>query len=203
MAGPPRQPGRRASTGERLAAAGLLGALPAIALGIYFAGRSPPTAAPPPPAEGLSLADLLPRPPAGAPLAIAVAPEAWPADKMYEKIDGEDRAYLKHGCLGLAAMTLRHAGTGETIDVFLYRFATPAGAEKVFAEQAPPDDAAEAADRPKYVDVGDRAYTSYGCCYLRAGPFYLKLIAGADTPAAAAATLKLARAFAAGRKEGT
>lgn len=133
------------------------------------------------------LLPMLPRPQGQSPFEITTPPKQWPADRMHEKINGEDEAYLKHGCLALAAMTLTNADSAATIDIYLYQMATPAAARAIFEEQTPPDG-------PTYVDIGDKAYTSWGSCYVRAGPLYLKLIAG-DAGAAAAEALNLARQF--------
>jgi len=199
---PTAQPGRRASPGEWVAAAALLLALPAIGLGIYLAGRGYVEPTPPQPAQAAPSADALdlisrlPLPPAGSPLKVTTPPKQWPAKRMYEKIDGEDKAYLTHGCVGLAAATLTDPAEQITIDLYLYQMTTPEAAEKVFAAQAPPEDAPDPAHRPRYVDIGDRAYLSGGCCYVRAGAYYLKLIAGFETPAATQRILELARQFA-------
>ena len=190
---------RRTSPGEWLAAAALLLALGGIVLAIYLARR---TGAPPapsaPPATAPAAADLaalLPAPDNDSPFRILVPARHWPADKMHQKINGEDRAYLKHGCLGLAAATLSNPDSGVTLDVYLYQMTAAASAEAVFDEQAPRQDAPAPRDRPNWIDLGDKAYTSYGCCYVRAGAFYLKVIPAAETPLAQAEAMKLARQF--------
>ncbi len=210
-----RKPRRRLP--ETLAGLVLLLALPAIVVGIYRHRRRG-TPAPPPepprrrsrppgrtahaaPAKTADLLALLPRPSKFSPFRITTPPQQWPADKMHEKIDGEDGAYLKHGCAGLAAMTLTEAKSGQTIDVYLYQMSTPAAAAAVFGEQAPPEQALDPADRPKQVQVGDKAYTSYGCCYVRSGAYYLKLITGTRTGTAAIEALNLGRDFAEKVKE--
>jgi len=114
---------------------------------------------------------------------------------MYEKINGEDEAYLKHGCVALAAMTLTDKASGATVDIYLYRMATPAAARAVFEEQAPPADTSQLRDRPRYVDIGDKAYTSWGCYYVRAGEFYLKLIASDQAGPSATQAARLAIRF--------
>ena len=192
---------RRRTPGEWLAATALLLALPAIVLAIYLS-RTPPIVPPAPPHHPADLAALLPRPAAGSAFRVTTAAKQWPAAKMHEKIDGEDAAYLKHGCVALAAMTLTEAKTDLTVEMYLYRMATPAAARAVFREQAPREDAPDPVDRPTWVRIGDEAYTSYGCCYVRAGALYLKIIAGAATPSAGAETAALALAFVAGLNPG-
>ena len=147
------------------------------------------------------LADLIPKPQKESPFRISSAAKQWSAEKMHEKINGEDMVYLDAGCLGLAAMTLSNSTGTETIDLYLFEMRTPGAAEKVFAAQAPPDDAQAAADRPKYVDLGDKAYTTYGSCYLRVGAFYLKVLVSAESKTAAETALGLARKFAERREE--
>ena len=142
---------------------------------------------------------LLPRPDKKSPYRISTPPKQWTAEKMHEKINGEDIVYLEAGCLGLAAMTLANASGTETIDLYLFQMTTPAAAAKVFAEQAPPDDAAKSAEKPRSVKLGDKAYTSYGSCYLRAGQLYLKISVNAESKAAAEQAMALARKFAEGR----
>jgi len=93
-------------------------------------------------------------------------------------------------------MTLTNPADANTLDLFLYQMAGPAAAERILAEQAPREDAPDPADRPEYVDVGDKAYLSYGCCYVRAGSFYLKIIAGSQAPGSVREVLELARRFA-------
>jgi hypothetical protein len=217
---------RGSSRAEAIAAVALLGALPAIALGIYLAGRGYVPDSPsqqagdegvaeevamPPQLRGrggqaeemADLVALLPRPEDGSAFKVSVPARQWPAGRMYEKIDGEDKVYLDAGCRGLAAMTLAKADDEtDSIDVFLYQMTSPAAAEKVFAEQAPAADAVDAADRPEYVQIGQKAYTSHGSCFLRVGEFYLKLINNGESRAAGEEVLKLARRFADGVKDG-
>jgi len=210
----PDRPARR----PWLAAAVLLAVLPGVVAAIILArGQGGPAALPEPadqaqplvvevvmqpeyaagepPGQFGALAALLPRPADDSTFRISTAAQQWPANRMYEKIDGEDKAYLKHGCTGLAAATLKHRDSGVTIEMFLYRMADGPAAEAVFNEQAPSPDAPDPRDRPEWVAIGDRAYLSYGCCYLRAGAHYLKLLAAAETPAAGGEVRRLARRF--------
>jgi len=156
------------------------------------------------PGEGTEMADLtalLPRPEKQSPFHISTAAKQWPAEKMHEKINGEDVVYLDAGCLGLGAMTLANASGMETIDLYLFQMKTPDAARDVFAAQGPDDNAPKPSDRPKYIDLGDKAYTTYGSCYLRTGRFYLKVLVNGESNAAADAALNLARKFAEKRKE--
>jgi len=194
-----KKAGRGASVGKWVAAAVLLLALAGIGVGIWLSGREGgPTKTPDRRQRAKPMADLvalLPRPGEDSSFELVAPARQWPAEKMHEKIDGEDGAYLKHGCLGLGAATLERRGDGGTIDLFLYQMTTPAAAAAVFDEQAPPADAPEPRRRPTPVDVGDKAYVSYGCCYVRSGPFYLKVITSAAVPSATASAVGLARAF--------
>jgi len=219
---------RRSSPGERVAGAVLLAALPAVALAIVLApgAAGPGTPGEPAGEEGLAeevvmqpqflagrpagassqpssadLTALLPRPDAESPFRVAAPPKHWPAEKMYEKINGEDTVYLDAGCVGLAAMTVTNASGTETIDLYLFGMKTPAAAEEVFAQQAPDDSASDPAGRPAYVDLGDKAYTIYGSCFVRAGPLYLKIMVNAESDAAIAEAMKLAVRFTAARAE--
>jgi len=220
----------RSSRGELIAAVVLLAALPAVVVGLVLArgsvtpvptsgaarepeGHLPEEVIMQPqygggtsaravtPAKTTDLIALLPAPGKPSPFRISSAGKQWPAEKMHEKINGEDMVYLEAGCLGLAAMTLSNSAGTETIDLYLFEMRTPGSAEKVFAEQAPAEDAPDVADRPNYVDLGDKAYTTYGSCCLRAGRFYLKVLVNAESKAASEAALKLARAFAEQHKE--
>jgi len=210
------------------AAAVLLAALPAIVLGLVLArgGRPKPPAergSSEPVAEELimqpqyapgstaaqtqsaspktvDLTALLPKPDKQSPFSISAAAKQWTADKMHEKINGEDVVYIDAGCLGLAAMTLANASGTETIDLLLFRMTSANAAGEVFADQAPDAAAPKPADRPNYVDLGDKAYTSYGSCYLRAGEFYLKVIVTGESKTAFDTALNLARKFAEERK---
>lgn len=164
----------------------------------YAGGASARTAAP---GKTADLAALLPRVPEQSPFRVSSPVKQWTAEKMHEKINGEDEVYLKAGCLGLAAMTLSNGPGTETIDLYLFEMRAPGSAEKVFAEQAPPGDAPTPADRPTYVDLGDKAYTTYGSCYLRVGRFYLKVLVNGESKGAADAAMALARKFAEQRKE--
>ena len=233
-----KRPGHfgRASARELTAAVALLGALPAIVVGLVLTRGSGPQTLPdrtsdrdvPPresregaaeelimqpqyalgggaaPGAGPEMADLtalLPTPEKQSPFGISTAPKQWPAEQMHEKINGEDVIYLDAGCLGLGAMTLANASGMETIDLYLFQMKTPDAARDVFAAQAPDDAAPKPSDRPKYVDLGDKAYTTYGSCYLRTGRFYLKVLVNGESKAAADAALNLARKFAEKRKE--
>ena len=164
----------------------------------YAPGGAAATVAEP---EMADLTALLPTPEKQSPFHISAAAKQWPAEKMHEKINGEDAVYLDAGCLGLGAMTLANASGMETIDLYLFQMKTPDAARDVFAAQAPDKDAAKPSDRPKYVDLGDKAYTTYGSCYLHAGRFYLKVLVNGESKSAAAAALNLARKFAAKCKE--
>jgi len=150
------------------------------------------------PGAGPELADLtalLPRPDKQSPFRVSAAAKQWPAEQMHEKINGEDVVYLDAGCLGLGAMTLANASGTETIDLLLFQMKSANAAGEVFAAQAPDAAAPKPADRPKYVDLGDKAYTTYGSCYLRAGPFYLKVMVNGESKTAADTALNLARKF--------
>ena len=156
------------------------------------------------PGAGPEMADLtalLPTPEKQSPFRISTAAKQWPAAQMHEKINGEDVVYLDAGCLGLGAMTLANASGTESIDLYLFQMKTSDAARDVFAAQAPDAAAANPSDRPKYVDLGDKAYTTYGSCRLRTGRFYLKVLVNGESQAAADAALSLARKFAAKCKE--
>lgn len=153
------------------------------------------------PASTASLTALLPKPGEQSSFRITTPPTQWPSEKMYEKINGEDAVYLEAGCAGLAAMTLANPAGTETIDVYLFRMTTPQAAGTVFAAQAPDDQAADPADRPNYVALGDKAYTTYGSCYLRVGVYYLKVLVNGESKAAAEEALALARRFAANQRK--
>ena len=159
--------------------------------------RQGPGAVPAP----VDLAALLPAPAKLSPFRITSPPRQWTAEKMHEKINGEDIIYIEAGCIALAAMTLSDGPGTETIDLYLFQMRTPEAAEKVFAAQAPSDNAADEADRPKYVDLGDKAYTAYASCYLRAGAFYLKILVSGESKAAADEATALARRFALKHKD--
>jgi hypothetical protein len=154
----------------------------------------PEYAAGEPPGQFGALAALLPRPADDSTFRISTAARQWPANRMYEKIDGEDIVYLDAGCLGLAAMSLSNGSGMETIDTFLYRMVSAAAAKEVFDQQAPEADGTGAGERPKWLKLGDQAYTWYGSCYVRAGEYYLKIIVSGESAARNQAA-RLARQF--------
>ena len=147
------------------------------------------------PAEGRNenLVAVLPRPDQGSPFRISTPAQYWLADKMYEKINGEDIVYLDAGCEALAAMTVSLPDDTESIDLYLFRMKTPAAAAKVLAEQAPE---AGPADLPSGLDLADEARVSYGSWYVRSGPFYLKVIVNGESPTATDTATNLASKFA-------
>ena len=163
--------------------------------------RGPSTPSPRAGAEMTDLIALLPRPEKQSPFHISAAPKQWSAEQMHEKINGEDVVYIDAGCLGLGAMTLANASGMETIDLYLFQMKTPDAARDVFTAQAPDENASKPSDRPNYIDLGDKAYTTYGSCYLHAGRFYLKVMVNGESKSAAAAAIDMARKFAKKHKE--
>jgi hypothetical protein len=97
--------------------------------------------------------------------------EAFPADRMYEKIDGKADYYLQYGATELCS--------GEWVadqrrwDMYLYRFKDAQGARGAFTGERPTK-ADPLPDLP--------GYTVPGQIGLAAGPFYLQLVS--ETPAA-------------------
>lgn len=151
-----------------------------------YAAASKPHREPP-----KALVELLPRPDADSAYQVVTPAKQWPADRMYEKINGEDFIYLQAGCRALAAMTLGQAGGDEMLELFLFEMNDPAAAAEVFEKQKPPSDAARS---PESLELGDEGYTHYGSCYVRCGRYYLKIIVAGQSQAADLA-LELTRRF--------
>lgn len=142
-----------------------------------------------------TLTALLPRLQDESSYHVSTAAQEWPADSMYEKINGEDIVYLDAGCIGLAAVSFSDETGMKTLDVFLFEMTSDDAAREVFDQQMPSPNGVDGQDRFERLDLGDRAYMWYGSCYVQAGKYYLKIIVSSESQAAKERAVKLARQF--------
>jgi hypothetical protein len=102
-------------------------------------------------------------------------PEVYPAERLYEKIDGQDAAYLAFGVRQLRFVSLGLADhPARMIDVYEYDMGTPDKALGIFAKERD----------PQGTPLGflKKGYRSGPALYFCHGSFYVQLIASDAEP---------------------
>ncbi len=120
--------------------------------------------------------------------------QSFPADRMFEKINGKADYYLQYGAIELCSG--EWVANGQRWDMYLYRFKEEQGARGAYIGERPSDG--------KAIE-GVGGYTVPGQAALAAGPFYLQLnaqAAGADTRAAVELALALVSTWGRARPPG-
>ncbi len=120
--------------------------------------------------------------------------EEYPADRLNEKINGEDMVYLKRGCLGLAwSAYVSRADEQMSVRISIYDMADAANARSIY-------EYVRGAWGPELeaVDIGDEAYMVLGSIFFRSGRYYVKLQGSADEPAVSSACKIMATEIAKG-----
>ena len=98
--------------------------------------------------------------------------ERFPADRMFEKIDGADEAFLRHGVRELIYKGFETAG-GDAADVFIYDMGSEDAATVMFTE----DSGMEPGTREGFDGAIAVAEST---AYLRCGPYYVQIFASAE-----------------------
>lgn len=115
----------------------------------------------------------------------------FPADRLYEYLDGDADRYVKAGVEQVLTSDYRYRDKIDAVaDVFVMKDA--AGAETVF--QSYPSSAGQPAQ------LGDAARLYPGTLMFRSGRFFVRIVAYGEGPDVAGALLSLGRALA-GRAE--
>jgi hypothetical protein len=133
---------------------------PVLVAVLLWSGRSVDPALVEPPAPSAAPGAALPRP-EGWTLSGAAS---YPAERMYEKINGKAPYYHEYGAVSLDSGTWSDGS--NRWDMLLYRFATPDGARGAFRGERPD----ERADVPG-------GYTTPGMAAASAGTAYVQLLA--------------------------
>lgn len=142
------------------------------------------TASLPPPSTG----QVLLKPDLAGPAWTALGErEYFPADRLWEKIDGQAELFLQYEVVSLEAMTYRsRQDPNLTLDVYVYNMGQPLMAFGVYSYERP-----FPVNHP--VQVGREGYEDGGL-YFWQGPFYTTIIPSLpDSPGVYETMLKMAR----------
>lgn len=105
---------------------------------------------------------------------------------LYEKINGRAPAYFEYNFEELTARSFSLEGsTGEFVDVFLFRMASPLNAFGIFSAER------DAGGQP--LDFVGDGYLSGMGFFLRQGPVYAQILASSDNPEVLGAAESFAR----------
>jgi len=115
------------------------------------------------------------------------ATRMFPAERLFEYIDGDADRYLKAGVEQTLTCDYRYRDKLDAVaDIFVMRNAT--GAQQVFEAQPP--------NGSQPLQVGDSARLYPGTLMLRKGRFFVRLVAYEVEPETPEALLSLARSIA-------
>jgi hypothetical protein len=114
------------------------------------------------------------------------ATRVFPADRLWEYIDGDADDYVKAGVEQTLTSDYRYRDQIEAAaDIFVMK--NPTGATRVFESKA--------ANGSQPAPVGDAARLYPGTLMLRKGRFFVRLVAYEESPQAPEALLALARSI--------
>jgi hypothetical protein len=116
--------------------------------------------------------------------------ESFPADRLWEKIDGGVEKFLQYDVVSLEAMTYQsRQDKNLTLDLHIYNMGQPLTAFGIYSSERPLP-----LEHP--VDVGREGYESGGI-YFWQGPYYNMIIpSNPDQPGVSETMLKIARQLA-------
>ena len=113
------------------------------------------------------------------------APEGWrqlgqseeyPADRLNEKINGEDMEFLSRGCQGLAWAAYAHKELEESfISASIYDMGEEINARNIYEHKRGPT-----GPEVKAIQMGDDTCVIYGSVFVRQGRYYVQVQAGSD-----------------------
>jgi len=113
----------------------------------------------------------------------------FPADRLWEYIDGDAEKYIRAGVSTTLTADFRYQDRLDaTADIFV--MSTADGARQIF------DSEPAAGGSP--VAIGDAGRSYRASLLFRKGPYFVRLVAYEDTPEVESALLALGRAIAAG-----
>lgn len=102
--------------------------------------------------------------------------EEYPADRLNEKINGEDMEFLSRGCLGLAWAAYAHKELEDSfISVSIYDMGGKANAKSIYEHKCGPT-----GPEVKAAQIGDESCIIYGSVFFRHGRYYVQLQAGGE-----------------------
>ena len=117
--------------------------------------------------------------------------ESFGPDTLYVKIDGKAETYLSAGLVRLDCRRFALRDDPKSwMEAFIYDMGTPRGAFGVFTTQRRPE--------AQRLDLTGFAYKTQNALFLAHGPYYVEIVAAADTPRLNDAMLAFGRNFVAG-----
>jgi hypothetical protein len=135
-----------------------------------------------------ALESLLPEAGSAPDLEISSGPRFFGPGTLWEYIDGEAEYYLQYGFQLVVTSTYASGVDRTPLVIDIYEMESPLHAFGIYAAERSPEE--------RFVRVGVEGYVGKGSLNFWKGPFYVKLSAGGECPAAEEVLLKLGREIA-------
>lgn len=110
--------------------------------------------------------------------------ERYSPGDLYEKINGRAEQYVAYDVVALTFISMRNP-KGDFIDVFVYDMGRPLNAFGIFSMERPPS--------REPLRLGHAGYQVAASFFFYQGPYYIQLLASADTDAVRRAALSIGR----------